>query len=251
MILSVAAGALIVGAVFWEVFHDLFHPSGRAALTALVARSYFAILRGRPHRLSAAGPLTLVTVILVWVAALVAGFALIYLPFFPDGFRTASGTIPSGTSPVMSAFYISAETLTTLGYGDFPPHALLLRVITTAEGLVGLAIVTASVSEIVLIYPALTRMRTLALGVSHIVRAGSRTGVALTETGSDVILSGLATAVTQARIDLIHFPIIYFFAPVIPDASIARWTAALERFAVNGVAAAQSPACSIRRRDAQ
>jgi hypothetical protein len=182
-----------------------------------------------------------VTVILIWVAALVAGFAFIYLPFFPDGFRTASGAIPSGTSPLMSAFYVSAETLTTLGYGDFSPHAFLLRVITTAEGLVGFAIVTASVSEIVLIYPALTRMRTLALGVSHIVRAESRTGVALTETGSDVILSALATAVTQARIDLIHFPIIYFFAPVTPDASIARWTAALERFAVNGVAAERAP----------
>ncbi|MFL5616112.1 MAG: potassium channel family protein [Gemmatimonadaceae bacterium] len=229
--LSVAAGAAIVGLVLWEVFHDLFHPAGRAALTAAVGRAYFAMLRGKRYRLSLAGPLVLVTVILLWVAGLVAGFALIYLPFFPDGFRTSAGVIPPAVNPVMTTLYISAETLTTLGYGDLPPHDVGLRVIATMEGLVGFALVTASVSEIVLIYPALTRMRHLALGVSHVVRGEAYSGVRLADTGSDVILSGLASGVTHARIDLIHFPVIYFFAPQSEDASIARWTRALARFA--------------------
>lgn len=183
--------------MLWEVFHDLFHPSGRAALTNAVARTYFKLLRGSRGRLSAAGPLTLVTVILIWVAALVVGFALIYLPFFPDSFRTSTGGVPSTGGALATALYISAETLTTLGYGDFPPHANPLRVVATAEALVGFALVTASVSEIVLIYPALTRMRNLALGVCHTVNGEAKSGVRLADCGSDVILAELATAVTR------------------------------------------------------
>ncbi len=228
--LSVPVGAVIVGLVLWEVFHDLFDPAGRAALTGVVAKAYFGILRPRRH-LSVAGPLTLVTVIFIWVAGLVLGFALIYLPFYPGDFRTASGTIPSGVHRFMVALYISAETLTTLGYGDLPPRAPGIRAVTTIEGLVGLALVTASVSSIVLIYPALTRMRHLALSVRNVVMAEPSTGISLASTGSDVILSGLASGVTHARIDLVHFPIVYYFAPVVPDASIAKWTGALCLFA--------------------
>jgi hypothetical protein len=227
----VPVGAVIVAVVLWEVFHDLFHPSGAGALTNVVGRAYFRLLRGHPARLSAAGPLALVTIILVWVFALVVGFALLYFPFFPQDFRTSGGALPSGVHPFTVSMYISAETLTTLGYGDYPPHSLAMRIIATAQGLVGFAILTASVSEIVLIYPALTRMRHLALGVHDLVEAEKSSGIDVADTASDVVLAALSNAVTHARIDLVHFPVLYFFAPMAPDASIANWTGALERFA--------------------
>jgi hypothetical protein len=228
---SVVAGIILIVLVLWEVFHDLFHPSGRGALTACVARAYFRVLRHRRAWLSAAGPLTLVTVILIWVAVLVVGFALIYLPGMPDGFRTSTGAIPPHTHPMFLSLYFSAEVLTTLGFGDLPPHTEVFRMVATGEALVGFALVTASVSVIVLIYPALTRTHNLALGVCHLVQAEQRADVRLSETGSDTLLAGLAGEVTKARIDLVHFPITYFFVPSSDDASLAKWTGSLERFA--------------------
>jgi hypothetical protein len=228
-------------ATLWEVFHDLFHPSGHGALTTLFGRAYFRVFRPSRKWLAAAGPLTLVTVMATWTLTLIVGFALIYGPSFPDSFRSGTGTTPSAAG-VSTVFYYSFETLVTLGYGDIVPHTFAMQLASTLEALVGFGIVTASVSSIVLIYPALTRSRTLALGVHHLVDAEEKLALTPRDTDSDVVLSGLASQVTQARIDLIHFPIIYFFTPNNDDASIAKWTGVLSRYASEGMSDA-CPAC--------
>jgi hypothetical protein len=99
-----------------------------------------------------------------------------------------------------------------------------MRFVASWEALFGFAIVTASVSSIVLIFPALTRMRHLALGLEHLAAAERRTGLTPAAAPSEVLLAGLARDVTRARIDLVHFPILYYFAgerpgPVRPAAA--------------------------------
>ena len=64
--------------------------------------------------------------------------------------------------------------------------------------------------------------------------AESNTGMTLAEAQSEILLAALASGVTHARIDLVHFPIVYYFAPSLDDASIAKWTGALARFADEG-----------------
>jgi hypothetical protein len=96
---------------------------------------------------------------------------------------------------------------------------------------VGFGLLTASVSSIVLLYPALSRMRLLARGVCHIVDAERASGIALADTGSDVALSSLARDVAYARIDLIHFPIVYYFASNDVKARVGMWVNDLVRFA--------------------
>jgi hypothetical protein len=187
-----------------------------------------------------AGPLTLVSVIASWVAGLVLGFALIFVAAYPAGFRTSTGGVPPASTRVSSAFYYSFETLVTLGYGDLVPATVPTRGVATVEALVGFGLLTASVSSIVLIYPALARLRLLARGVAHLVAAEKKVGVALGETCSDVVLNELAREVTSARIDHIHFPIVYYFAASEPQASLASWTRELVRFAAEGQAAHRS-----------
>lgn len=101
----------------------------------------------------------------------------------------------------------------------------------STEALVGFGLLTASVSSIVLLYPALARMRLLARGVSHIVDAEKQSGIPLASTDSDVVLSSLARDVARARIDLIHFPIVYFFASNDLKARVSMWVHDLVRFA--------------------
>jgi hypothetical protein len=102
---------------------------------------------------------------------------------------------------------------------------------------VGFAILTASVSSIVLLYPALARTRLLAHGVAHLVAAERRSGVLVEQLDAAAILADLARDVTRARIDLVHFPIVYYFAARNPEASLASWTGALCRFAAGGQSA--------------
>ena len=227
-------GLVLIVAIVCEVFKDLFHPGGTGALSDWVGRALFNGFRRLPRLLPLAGPVTLVTVIGLWVAGLVVGFALVYFHAYPGEFQTSTGHVPADSSRLLAALYFSFETLITLGYGDLVPHSKFTRYAAATEGLIGFALLTASVSSIVLLYPALARMRVLARGVSHIVDAESESGIALTATGSDTILSSLARDVTRARIDLVHFPIVYYFASHDPRASVAKWARELTRFALEG-----------------
>jgi hypothetical protein len=224
-------GIVLIGAVLWEVFDDLFHPAGTGALSDWLGRTMFTGFKRAPNLLPLAGPLTLVTMIALWVAGLILGFALVFYRLYPGDFRTSTGAVPPSSSRFLDVVYFSYETLITLGYGDVVPQSHLTRFIAATEGLVGFALLTASVSSIVLLYPALSRMRLLARGVSHIVDAEHASGILLAENDSDVILSGLARDVAHARIDLVHFPIVYYFASNDPRASVPRWVHDLARIA--------------------
>jgi hypothetical protein len=224
-------GVALIAAIVWEVFNDLFQPSGSGALSDWLARSCFDGFKRFPRALGFAGPVVLLTDIALWVTGLVFGFALLYLDAYPAGFRTSTGTMPTAPSAFLSALHFSFETLITLGYGDLVPGSWSIRFLASTEGLVGFALLTASVSSIVLLYPALARMRLLARGVAHLAAAERQSGIQLAATGSDVTLSSLARDVTQARIDLIHFPIVYYFASADVNARVARWIGDLERFA--------------------
>ena len=224
-------GVLLVATIAWEVFNDLFHPAGTGALSDWIGRALFGGFRRVPRLRPLAGPFALVTVIAVWVAGLVLGFALTYLHAFPVGFRTSTGVVPADSGRFLSLLYFSFETLITLGYGDLVPRSTIVRFAAGCEGLVGFGLLTASVSWIVLLYPALSRMRLLARGVSHIVDAERDSGIRLSDSGSDGTLSSFARDVTHARIDLVYFPIVYYFVSTDPKASVARWTTELVRFA--------------------
>jgi len=231
-----ALGAVIVAAILWEVFNDLFHPAGTGALADWLGRHLFNAFKHASRFLPLSGPVTLITTIGIWVAGLVVGFALIYLHSFPADFRTSTGAMPPPGSRFASVLYFSFETLITLGYGDLVPQSAMTRVLSNIEALVGFGLLTASVSSIVLIYPALARMRLLARGVSHLTGAERDVGRAVVACESDVVLNSLARDVTHTRIDLLHFPVVYFFTSNDRNAAIAFWTADLVRFALDAQA---------------
>jgi ion channel len=228
------AGLALTAIILSEVFSDLFRPSGTGALSDWLGRRLFTLLKRWPRRLPLAGPVVLVTVIGTWVAGLVIGFSLMYYLAYPADFRTSTGSIPAGSSRFSSVLYFSFETLVTLGYGDLVPQTPLMRTVSTIEALVGFGLLTASVSSIVLLYPALSRMRLLARGMSHLVAAEKQLGLLVVDSGSDVVLNSLARDVTHARIDLMHFPIVYYFAVSDRPAAIATWMRDLTRLAIDG-----------------
>jgi hypothetical protein len=88
------------------------------------------------------------------------------------------------------------------------------------ESLIGFSLVTASITWIVLIYPALGRLRHLARHASALVKAQEQTGIPVVSGGADALLGNLAQNVIQMRVDLIHFPLIYYFRAETEEASL-------------------------------
>ncbi len=227
---AIVAGAVVVAFALREIFQELFQPTATGLLSGYIARGIFGMARRSRGTLALAGPLALVIIILCWTGLLGTGFALIYWSSYPNDFQIASG---NGVLPV---FYFSFETLTTLGLGGITPKADWIRMLAVAEALLGFSLVTASVTWIVLIYPALGRMRTLARHAAILIKAEERTRVPVISGDGEFLIAELAVGVIRTRIDFIHLPILYYFHSSVESASLPEALGYLMYFAQCGFA---------------
>ncbi|SOC50233.1 Ion channel [Blastococcus aggregatus] len=208
-----AAGVLVVLAALRDIFHTLWHPSGRGSLSTQVMRAVWWAGRRRRNRSGGlTGPGGLGLVILLWLAMLIAGGALVYVPHLPEAFSFSSGLDVSERSDVLDAVYLSTVTLATLGFGDVVPVDGWLRIAVPVQALVGFGLLTASVTWVLQIYPALVRRRSLAVRLA-VLRAVAPEDL-LHDAGSTLaapLLESLAGALVQARVDVTQYAETYYF----------------------------------------
>lgn len=218
------AGIAVIVIGLRDMFHTLLHPTGQGRLSALVLSGVWKISRASGHRVgSIVGPAAMVAVILVWVGLQLLGWALIYLPHVPDGFVYSSGVDPSDYPDVIEAVYLSAVTLSTLGYGDMVATDPWIRVASPLEALTGFALLTAALTWFTQIYPPLSRRRALALELKGLADTG------YAETLDDVepavltrVIDTLAAEVVKVRIDFAQHSEGFYFQERNPDLSLAR-----------------------------
>jgi Ion channel len=218
--LSTAAGALLVVLALRDVFDTLFHPQGRGVVSQAVIRHVWramrALVRGNHAALSLAGPLAFIAVIAVWGALVVLGFALVLWPYFPEAFATNGGTAIHAGGYFGDALYLSMINLTSLGYGDIVPTGDVLRFLGPLETLIGLGLLTASISWILFLYRVLADYRSLSHEILLLSEAERTSGVGLGSIEAPVaarILADLTSRVVAMRDDLVHSPIAYYFHP--------------------------------------
>ncbi|WP_153182601.1 potassium channel family protein, partial [Streptomyces sp. E2N166] len=206
-------GAGLVMAALRDLFHTLWHPTRRRGVSRLVMTGLWRMSRHVHAREGAAGlvgPLALVTVVGMWAVAIILGWAMIYWPHMPEGFTFAPGLQAPRPGDLLAALYFSLVTVATLGLGDIAPAAGRLRIAAPSEALVGFALLTATVSWVLEIYPALTRRRVLALRLALLHRAAGspRQLDAVADAG---LLQSLATEVVRVRLDFTQYPESYYF----------------------------------------
>lgn len=218
-----ATGALLVLAAVWDVFHTLWHPSGQGRISKTVMTLVWRLslrLGRRGRQLS--GPVGMAAVMGSWGGLVVVGYMLVYWPHLPEEFRYSSGLNPGAPGHVVEALYVSLVTVATLGFGDIVPTSTWLRVVSPSQGLIGFALLTAAVSWVLQVYPALNRRRVLALQLSSMERTG--TLEALNDMGAAAaarLLQDVSTGISQARIDLTQYSETYFFRDASPKTSLA------------------------------
>jgi len=247
-LVSVAGGVLVV-LVLRELFHTLWHPSGRGRLSRWVTGAVWRLSR-RSHRrtgqVALIGPLSLLLVVLSWCVLTVVGWALVYWPHLPEGFSFSPGLQPGARTDLLDAAYLSLVALTTLGFGDIVPTDGWLRIAVPLEALIGFAILTAAVSWGLQVQPALTRRRVLALRLHLLARAGAEEQLlAMDPVTGAALLADLTTGIVQARVDLTQYAETYYFREVDAASSLAATIEHAERLARRGSTAADRPALQL------
>ena len=213
-------GAFLVLVALRDVFDTLFHPHGQGVVSEKLMRAVWRatrrLTRGNHRLLSFAGPVAFVTVIAAWGALVVLGFALIVWPQLPDGFVVGAGLDAAEQDGFVDAIYISLVDLTSLGYGDIVPTTDLLRMLGPLETLIGLGLLTASISWILMLYRVLSDYRSLSHEIALLLAAerSSSTGLAgVDATVAAGVLADLTSRVVSMRDDFAHSPIAYYFHP--------------------------------------
>ena len=217
-------GVLLVAAVVRDVFHTLFHPVGHGSIAPQVMKAVWRLLRLLPadRRIATlTGPLGIAVVVLTWGFMAVVGWTLIYFAQMPEGFAYGSELNPSARHDLIDSLYLSLVTISTLGFGDVVPASVSLRLVAPFEALFGFMLLTAAVSWVLEIYPALHRRRVLAMQLSTLRRARE----AVPDAGIDDVpvdvLTSLAASVVEARNDFTQYGATYYFRDLEVDASLA------------------------------
>jgi hypothetical protein len=125
----------------------------------------------------------------------------------------APGLDPNRHQGFLDALNVSLGSLITIG-GDFSAKSKLIRLVMGIEATIGFGLLTASVSWLLSIYPALERRRTLAHEATLLHYAEQATGLRvhqLPSSEAQEVLWGLASSMATTRNDLTQFPIIYYF----------------------------------------
>ncbi|WP_040340133.1 potassium channel family protein [Candidatus Blastococcus massiliensis] len=210
-----AAGVLVVLVALRDIFHTLWHPSGRGSISSRVMRAVWWVgrhLRKRGGAGVQTGPVALGAVILAWIVLLVTGGALVYGPHLPEGFVFQSGLDVSERSEVLDAVYLSTVTLATLGFGDVVPVSGWLRIAVPVQALIGFALLTASVTWVLQVYPALIRRRAFAVRLAQLRAVPAEE--LLHDPDSSVaapLLESLAGTLAQVRVDVTQYTETFYF----------------------------------------
>jgi|GEM_PF-968819 len=163
-----ALGCLVLAVTLVDILITVLHPSTESPLAGrlpqllrLLAGLTQPLLpragRGRP--LGWILPLSITGLLGLWLALLILGFGLLYLPEIgdPGSFRWSGSTLGPG-----DAFYFSGVCLTSIGFGDIVPRSGWLRATAVAEGLSGLLVLGVAVTYVLSVYPVLPIARVLA-----------------------------------------------------------------------------------------
>jgi hypothetical protein len=133
----------------WYVFRALAKPAGRY----------------RDAILSFCGPTTLVLLVFTWIVLLMCGGAFVTRPGLQRGSIQANqGPTPSD---FVTAMYVAGDAMTTVGTSDIAPKTAFYRLFYTFLSVIGISILTLTVTYFLEIYNALQKRNTYVNKMHH------------------------------------------------------------------------------------
>ncbi|MBO0730583.1 MAG: two pore domain potassium channel family protein [Acidimicrobiaceae bacterium] len=233
VLLYVLGAILVVGGLV-DVFLTVLHYDAPGLVLARsyrfvwhIARTATAALPERPRSLarSMVAPVMVAGSIGGWLGAQLLGFGLIFLP----GFQSRHGfTLGQLTGSLWSALYFSAATLTSLSFSDVEPRTLGYHWLAAAETLIGLGILTLTISYLLGLYQVLRQQSVLAARIQHQSGSSNDPRSLLAPhffngqaRETSVLVRDLHQGLTEHYQGLLRYPIVYYFHTRQPNRSIA------------------------------
>src|SRR5918993_449084 len=190
-LLATLVGAILIIVALGDIFQTLFHPSGKGRLSRNLIHGVWTATRPvvsrYPRTLQFAGPLGFLATLAAWAVVLTLGWALIYWTHLPNGFSLDPGMNPSDNAGFIDALYFSIVSLATLGYGDIAPDAKWIRIIAPVQALTGFGLLTASITWLLSVFPALSYRRAFADQILLLRDTESEMGTPVTDLDSDTV----------------------------------------------------------------
>ncbi len=152
------AGAILGITVLADIFLIVLYARANIGLISrLVSHGMWRLFvwlsrhtgRWRNAVLTLTGPTILVTVLLTWALLLSVAVALIIHPNLGTGVRATSGNTPRD---FITALYVGGTSLSFIGASDFTPQTAPFRVLYLLTSLIGLAVVSLTITYLMQLY---------------------------------------------------------------------------------------------------
>jgi hypothetical protein len=181
-------GLTLILIVFYDLFQTVVLPRpavGKMQLARRVVRPMWLVwrwvsqrtsrLERSEARLAAFAPVALLTLFLIWAAALILGYGLV-LNGLAEQIRPAPPDF-------ITSIYISASTLVPLAYGDFVPEGFLARGTIIAESATGVVLAALAITLLFSLYESFRSREELVVSLDALAGAPP-TAVQLLETAA-------------------------------------------------------------------
>jgi hypothetical protein len=223
-IIEEIAGALLMALVLLDVLLTVLYARvGTGIISTRLARGTWltvrALAKATPSRrgkvLSFAGPIILVMLVLVWGVGLTLGSALALHPHMGTQIKASSG--PTSTD-FLSAMFAGGSSISIVGAGDFAPKSRGFMMFYLFNSLVGMSMISLTLTYLMQIYSALRSRNSKALSLD--IGTG-RTGDAaefVAGLGPQgrfdagyTTLTNLAESMTTAKEAHHFYPVLFYF----------------------------------------
>jgi hypothetical protein len=164
-----AIGALLILFVLTDVFLTVLYARvGTGILSARLARAQWRLFKpfarmfgqNRGKVLSFCAPTVLVSLVASWALLLALGAGLLVHPAMGTAVRTNRGETPTDFT---TAFYAGASSLSFVGSGEFAPHSPRYRLLFIFNSLVGISVMSLTLTYLMQVYSALRERNTFGL----------------------------------------------------------------------------------------
>jgi hypothetical protein len=214
----------------------LYVRSGTSLISDRLARWIWRVFRvvdrwvpdDRHRIMSFGGASILLLMIAFWVILLVVGFALVAWPNLGTAIRSVNGPTPTGPA---AALYFAGANLATAGSNDLIPATPGMRLVAVVCPLIGMSVITLTLTYLLQVYQALMRRNTFALRL-HFATRGTGDAAELIAglgAGGDFAgargdLGGLARELVNLYESHHFFPMLLYFRFRDPHYALARMT---------------------------
>ena len=167
--LEQVAGGLLIVFVLADVFLTVLYARvGTGILSARLARFQWRLFKpfarlfgtNRGKAMSFCAPTILISLVAAWALLLAIGAALMIHPALGTAVRTNRGETPLD---FVTAFYAGAGSLSFVGSGEFAPHSSAYRLLFTFNSLVGISVMSLTLTYLMQVYTALRQRNTFGL----------------------------------------------------------------------------------------